>query len=283
MGAACASRRKRAPRLGGGLSRAARAERAAARRGARRAARALAHAARQLHTRGPRVRRVGALGGRQRRARVGRTAARASLLGASGALPRDGRAVPPEPPVPLASVRAPRRTYDADCESDADTSNPTFRTPLVSLPLSATQLANQFVTLLVAFIAANESQLDRINEENVEHPAELSAGDAPIDESLLAPVVFFVAVWAVASLLLPKATSKTRVNRFLVETLLEKELASYSLICNILKFMKETDESVCDSYYLLLAEPNKIVICLRIQKFQGVQWVRRYYNLKLIE
>ena len=75
---------------------------------------------------------------------------------------------------------------EADCEPDADTSNPTFRMPLVSLPLSATQLANQFVTLLAAFIAANESQLDRINEENVELLAELSAGDAPIDEPLLA-------------------------------------------------------------------------------------------------
>ena len=73
--------------------------------------------------------------------------------------------------------------------------------------------------------------------------AELSAGDAPIDESLLAPVLF-VAVWAVASLVLLKATAKTRVNRFLVETLLEKEFASYSLICNLLKCMKETDESV---------------------------------------
>ena len=51
-------------------------------------------------------------------------------------------------------------------------------------------------------------------------------------------MVFFVAVWAVASLVLPKATAKTRVNRFLVETLLEKEFASYSLICNLLKSMK---------------------------------------------
>ena len=57
---------------------------------------------------------------------------------------------------------------EADCEPDADTSNPTLRMPLVSLPLSATQLAKQFVTLLAAFIAAYESQLDRIKEENVE-------------------------------------------------------------------------------------------------------------------
>ena len=143
---------------------------------------------------------------------------------------------------------------DADCEADADTSNPTFRLPLVSLPLSATQLANQFVTLLAAFIAANESQMDRINEENVELATELSADDAPIDESVLAPVVFFVTVWAVASLVLPKATAKTRINRFLVETLLEKELASYSLICNLLKSMKETDESVCFSYYIYVVQ-----------------------------
>ena len=134
---------------------------------------------------------------------------------------------------------------DAVCEPNADTSNLTFRVPLVCVPLSATQLANQYATLLAAFVAANESQLDRINEENVELPTELSAGDAAIDESVLAPVVFFVAVWAVASLLLPKATAKTRVNRFLVETLLEKDFASYSLICNLLKSMKETDESVC--------------------------------------
>ena len=103
---------------------------------------------------------------------------------------------------------------EADCELDADTRNSTLRMPLVSLPLSATQLAKQFVTLLAAFIVANESQLDRINEENVELRAELSAGDAPIDESLLALVVLFVAVLAVASFVLLKATAKNRVNRF---------------------------------------------------------------------
>ena len=73
---------------------------------------------------------------------------------------------------------------------------------------------------------------------------------------MLAPVVYFVAVWVVASFVLPKATAKTRVNRFLVETLLEKEFASYSLICNILKFMKETNEAVCE--FPFITSPNQI-------------------------
>ena len=72
-------------------------------------------------------------------------------------------------------------------------------------------------------------------------------------------MVYFVAVWAVESLLSPKATAKTRVNRFLVETLLEKELASYSLICNLLKFIKETDESVCDSYIITSQNQRKLL------------------------
>ena len=107
---------------------------------------------------------------------MGRTAARASLLGASGALHatdalfRLSRLCLAHLFAHLAEHHA---ANDADSEPDADTSNPTFRMPLVSLPLSATQLAKQFVTLLAAFIAANESQLDRINEENVELPAEL--------------------------------------------------------------------------------------------------------------
>ena len=229
-----AQRERRAPRLGRGLSRAARAKRPAARRGARRVARALAHAACQLHTGVPRARRVGALGRRQRKARVGRTVVRACLLGALARL--------------FAHLAEHHAANEADCEPDADTSNPNLRMPLVSLPLSATELTNQFVSLLVAFIAPKESQLDRINEGNVELRAELCAGDAPIDESLLAPMVLFVAVWAVVSVVLSKATATTRVNRFLVVILL-KEFASYSLIC---KLLKETDESVCDSYYLLL-------------------------------